>query len=183
MPEPFPAPVLTTSAATANRAIWIVSFVVFSAVALLSRVQVPAPSGIDVLLFAKLNAVINTTVSLLLLAGLLSAKSGRWQWHRLIMGLAMILSACFLVSYILHHLFAGETKFGGQGPIRLFYYAILISHILLAAGSLPFILMTAYRALSGKYPQHASLARKVWPVWFYVSVSGVVVYWMISPYY
>ena len=183
MPESFPANTINVSPTIANRLIWIVTAVVFLAVAVLSRVQVPAPDGLDIHLFAKLNAVINSCVCLLLLAGLWSAKAGKWLVHRRIMTTAMVLSAAFLVSYILHHLFAGDTKFGGQGWIRPVYYFILITHIFLAAGSLPFILTTAYRGLSGRYPEHARMAKKVWPVWFYVSLSGVIVYFMISPYY
>jgi putative membrane protein len=103
--------------------------------------------------------------------------------HRKVMLSAMLLSVLFLVSYILHHLFAGETKFGGQGSIRIVYYLILFTHIVLAATSLPFILFTAFRALKADFPAHRRLARRVWPVWFYVSVTGVVVYLLISPYY
>lgn len=183
MSEAFPATTISVSDKTANIVIGLTTVVVFVAVALLSRIQVPAPAGLDIHLFAKLNAVINSIVSVLLVGGLLTAKSGKWQMHRRIMLAAMTLSALFLVSYILHHLFAGDTKFGGQGWIRPVYFVILITHIFLAGGSLPFILFTAYRALSGKYPAHAKLAKKVWPVWFYVSLSGVIVYFMISPYY
>ncbi len=183
MPDDFPKPTISLSTTAANRIIWILTAVVFGAVAVLSRVQVPAPEGLDVHLFAKINATINSLVSLLLILGLISAKSGKWRLHQRVMLSAMVLSACFLVSYILHHLFAGDTKFGGQGWIRPVYFAILITHILLAGGSLPFILLTAYRALSGNYPQHAQLAKRVWPVWFYVSLSGVIVYFLISPYY
>lgn len=183
MPEAFPQNSIDISTKAASWIIWITTIVVFAAVAVLSRVQVPAPEWLDIHIFAKINAGINSTVSLLLIAGLLTAKSRRWQLHRKIMFVAMILSALFLVSYILHHLFAGDTKFGGQGWIRPVYFAILASHILLAGGSLPFILLTAYRGLSGKYPEHSRLAKKVWPVWFYVSLSGVIVYFMISPYY
>ena len=110
---------------------------------------------------------------------------------------AICLSVLFLVSYIGHHLLAGETKFGdinGDGMIsmdeksmagnmRLLYYFILITHIPLAAVILPFILFTAYRALTGEYDKHKKLVRITWPVWLYVAVTGVVVYLMISPYY
>lgn len=183
MPESFPSAAISVQPKTASFVIWIITAVVFTAVAVLSRVQVPAPEGWDIHIFAKINAGINSLVSLLLIGGLLSAKSGKWQLHRRIMLSAMILSGVFLLSYILHHLFAGDTKFGGEGLIRPIYCVILITHILLAAGSLPFILFTAYRALAGKYPEHSKLAKKVWPIWFYVSVSGVIVYCMISPYY
>ena len=183
MKSTYPAAALTTPEALAKRLIWTVSSVVFLAVVVLNRVQVPAPEGFDVHVFAKANAVINTMVSVLLLAGLLTAKAGKWDMHRKVMLSAMVLSVLFLVSYILHHLFAGETKFGGQGTVRIVYYVILFTHIVLAATSLPFILFTAFRALKADFPAHKALARRVWPVWFYVSVTGVVVYFLISPYY
>lgn len=167
----------------AKRWIWIFSGIVVLAVVVLNRVQVPTSGTWDVHVFAKANAVINSMVSVLLLAGLFSAKAGKWAVHRRVMISAMILSVLFLVSYILHHLFAGETTYGGEGGIKVLYYVILATHIILAATSLPFILLTAFRALSANYPAHRKLAQRVWPVWFYVSVTGVVVYLLVSPYY
>lgn len=183
MSNAYPPAQIRTPEPLAKRLIWTLSGVVFLAVVVLNRVQLPAPEGFDVHVFAKVNATINSLVSVLLLAGLLTAKAGRWDVHRKVMMSAMVLSVLFLVSYILHHLFAGDTPFGGQGWIRPVYYVILITHIILAALSLPFILLTAYRALTARYADHRKLARRVWPVWFYVSVSGVVVYLLISPYY
>lgn len=163
--------------------IGVVSFVVFAAVVFLSRVKITADLGFDVHVFAKINAVINSMVSVLLLAGLIAVKQGKLAVHRNIMITAIILSAIFLVSYICHHLFAGDTKFGGTGLIRPIYFFILVTHILLAAIILPFILFTAYRALVAEFPQHKKLARITWPIWFYVATTGVIVYLLISPYY
>lgn len=164
--------------------IWIIilSVMVFSAVVVLTRVQIPF-HGFDVHIFAKFNAVTNSMVSVLLVAALIAVKKRNYESHKKIMFAAIILSALFLVSYICHHLFAGDTKFGGQGAIRYLYFFILITHIFLAAVILPFILFTAYRAMIAEWPQHRRLARITWPIWFYVSVTGVVVYLMISPYY
>ncbi len=183
MPKAYPTAVVRIAEAVAKRWIWIFSIIVFLAVVILNRVQVPAPDGLEVHVFARINAVINCAVSVLLLVGLFTAKAGNWKAHRAAMLSALVLSVLFLVSYILHHLFAGETTFGGTGSIKVFYYIILASHILLAGLSLPFILLTAYRALSAEFPAHRKLAKRVWPVWFYVSVTGVVVYVLISPYY
>jgi putative membrane protein len=183
MSQAYPPALLELHDTVAKRLIWIFSAVVFTAVVVLNRIQLPAPEGLDVHVFARVNATINSLVSLLLLAGLFTARSRRWTAHRNIMIAAMVLSVLFLVSYILHHLFAGDTRFGGTGTIRLVYYIILFTHIVLAGLSLPFILFTAYRALKAEYPRHRKLARRVWPVWFYVSVTGVVVYFLISPYY
>lgn len=183
MKQPYPAPTLEVPEPRAKRLIWVFSGVVFLAVVVLNRIQIDAPTGFDVHVFARINAVLNSLVSLLLIAGLFTARAGKWTAHRGVMLAAMALSILFLVSYILHHLFAGDTPFGGQGTIKVLYYIILATHILLAAGSLPYILFTAYRGLTGRYADHRKLARRTWPIWLYVSVSGVVVYFLISPYY
>jgi putative membrane protein len=112
-----------------------------------------------------------------------TAKQKKYEAHKKIMMLAIILSVLFLLSYIAHHLFTAETKFGGEGTIKTIYYIILFTHIPLAGIILPFILFTAYRALIGEYDQHKKLTRITWPIWFYVAVTGVIVYLMISPYY
>ena len=160
-----------------------VSFVVFAAVVLLSEVKLDVKLGFDEHLFAKINAIINSAVSLLLIWGLVTVKRKQYATHRKIMIAAIILSCVFLISYICHHLFTGDTKFGGVGGIRYFYFIILITHIVLAAVILPFILYTAYRGLTAEWIRHRKLAKVTWPVWLYVSVSGVLVYLMINPYY
>jgi len=183
-----------------KRASWIiitVSVVVFALVAVLSRVKLHIETGFDVHIFARLNAVINSIVTVLLIAGLIAVKQKRYLLHKRIMLSALVLSVIFLVSYICHHLLAGETRFGDlnhdgllseaekaqAGGMRLFYYAVLGTHIPLAGLILPFILFTAYRALIAEFPKHKKLARITWPVWIYVSVTGVLTYWLISPYY
>lgn len=190
-------PVLAKNDIKAKWLILVVSFVVFAAVVLLSRIKLDVDLGFDVHVFAKLNAFVNSIVSLLLLAGLMVVRQGKYEQHKKIMIAALILSVIFLVSYICHHLFAGETKFGDidhdgvvteaekalVGGKRTFYYIILATHIPLAAIILPFILFTAYRALISEWPQHKKLARITWPIWLYVSVTGVLVYLLISPYY
>ena len=159
------------------------SVIVFGAVVALGKVKLDVNLGFDEHLFAKINAAINSTVSVLLLLALIAVKSKKYLLHKRIMITALVLSCLFLVSYICHHLFTGETKFGGEGTIRYIYYFILGTHIVLAGIILPFILFTAYRAMIGDWPKHRKLARITWPIWFYVAVTGVVVYFMISPYY
>jgi putative membrane protein len=139
--------------------------------------------GFDEHLFAKINAGINSAVSVLLVVGLIAVKSKNYVLHKRIMITSIILSSLFLVSYICHHLFTGETKFGGEGAIRCIYYFILGTHIVLAGIILPFILFTAYRAMVGEWQKHKKLSKITWPIWLYVAVTGVVVYFMISPYY
>ena len=160
-----------------------VSIIVFAAIVVLSKVKLNVQLGFDEHLFAKINAVINSTVSVLLLAGLIAVKNKKYLLHKRLMITAIILSCLFLVSYICHHLFTGETKFGGEGTIRYIYYFILGTHIVLAGIILPFILFTAYRAMIGEWVKHRKLSKITWPIWLYVAVTGVVVYFMISPYY
>jgi len=176
-------PLIKKNDGTAKWLIGILSFVVFAAVVILSRVKLEVNLGFNVHIFAAINAVINSIVSVLLILGLVAAKSGRYERHKAIMFAAIILSTLFLVSYIAHHLLSGDTKFGGVGGIRYFYFIILITHIFLAAVILPFILYTAYRALVAEWPAHKKIAKITWPIWLYVSVTGVIVYLLISPYY
>lgn len=174
-----------------------VSIIVFVAVVILSKVELKAGLPFNVHVFALANAIINSTVSTLLLAALVAVKKGRYRLHRNIMLTAIVLSVFFLISYIAHHLLAGETKFGdidynevvneeekaAAGIIRYVYYILLLTHIPLAALILPLILFTAYRGLTGEYSRHKKLARITWPLWLYVAVSGVLVYLLIHPYY
>ncbi len=163
--------------------IFAVSIIVFVAVAFLSRIEVKVNLGFDKHIFARLNALINTFVALLLLGGLYAARDKRYRTHKRLMLWAIGFSVLFLVSYICHHLFTGETTYGGSGLIKVVYYFILITHIVLAGLILPFILFTAYRGLTAEFHKHKKLARITWPLWFYVAVTGVIVFLMISPYY
>ncbi len=190
-------PSLVKNDGRAKMLIWIVSVVVFVAVAILSKYKLDIDLGFNPHIFATTNAGINSLVAILLLAGLVSIRRKQYELHKKIMLAAIVLSVLFLFSYIGHHLLAGETKYGdlnhdeiisdeeklSAGWLRTFYYIILITHIPLAAIVLPFILFTAYRALIGEYEQHKKLVRITWPLWFYVAVTGVIVYFMISPYY
>jgi putative membrane protein len=168
---------------SAKLLILTVSFVVFAAVVLLSKVKLEIDLGFNSHLFALFNAIINSIVSFLLVAALIAVKKKNYLLHKNIMIAAMLLSVLFLVSYIAHHLFNGDTKFGGEGSIKSIYYFILLTHIPLAAIILPFILFTAYRGLISEFPAHKKMARYTFPLWLYVSITGVLVYVMISPYY
>jgi putative membrane protein len=177
--------------------IFTFSVIVFAAVMALSRVHLDVNLGFDIHLFAKANAILNSVVAVFLVLALITIKLKQYKLHRNIMLSAMILSILFLVSYICHHLFAGETRFGdvdhdgivtelekaAVGKNRMIYYILLGTHIPLAGLILPFILFTAYRGLTGEYARHKKLARITWPIWLYVAITGVIVYRMISPYY
>lgn len=176
-------PALKKNDKQARLLIIAVSLVVFAAVVFLSRFTLNVDLGFNVHLFATANAVINSMVSVLLVWALVAVKGKNYLLHRKLMLAAMMLSILFLLSYICHHLFAGETKFGGTGTIKGIYYFILLTHIPLAGIILPFILFTAYRGLTGEYAAHKKLAKYTWPLWLYVSITGVLVYVLISPYY
>ena len=176
-------PVLKKNDKQARLLIITVSSVIFMAIAILSRVKLEVDLGFDIHVFAAINAVINSCVSILLIVAFIAVRNKNYLLHRNLMLAAMFLSILFLVSYIAHHLLAGDTKFGGEGTIRYVYFFILITHIFLAAVILPFILFTAYRSLTGEFAKHKKLARYTFPLWLYVSITGVLVYLLISPYY
>jgi len=189
-------PVLKKNDKLAYILIGVFSVVVFAVVTFLSKFTLGVELPFDKHIFALINAVINTAVAVLLIAGLVAVKQKNYRLHKSIMMTAMIFSLLFLVTYIAHHLLAGEAKYGDadfdgviseaefyNAPNRDIYLVLLGTHIVLAATSLPFILWTAYRALTSDFAAHKKLAKKVWPIWFYVAATGPIVYLMIKQYY
>jgi putative membrane protein len=190
-------PVLKKNDKLAYILISVFSAVVLVVVTFLSKFTLEVELPFDKHIFALINAAINSAVAVLLIAGLIAVKQKNYTLHKSIMLTAMVLSLLFLVTYIAHHLLAGEAKFGDAnfdgvvddaekavlGNTRPFYLILLGTHIVLAATSLPFILFTAYRALTSDFAAHKNLAKKVWPIWFYVAVTGPIVYLMIKQYY
>lgn len=183
-----------------RKARWLIgifSVVVFSVVTLLSKVKISVDPGFDIHILAGLNAAINSVIAVLLVAALFAVKKQNYRLHQKLMMTALVLSVLFLLSYIVHKLFAGEARFGDAnfdgvvdaaelaivGSTRIVYLIILITHVFLAGIILPFILFTAYRALVAEFVAHKKLARITWPLWFYVAVTGPVVYYFIKPYY
>lgn len=167
----------------ANIIIITLSIIVFSLVVLMRKVKIDLGFGFDTHIFPKLSASLNSIVSVLLLAGLIAVRQKRFLIHKRIMLSAVVFSILFLVTYVLYHFTTVETKYGGEGISKVIYLVILLTHITLAGVILPFILFAVYRGLTGEYTKHKKLTRYVWPIWFYVSVTGVIVYFMISPYY
>ncbi|MEI8141402.1 MAG: DUF420 domain-containing protein [Chitinophagia bacterium] len=190
-------PVLKKNDQLAYILIGVFSAIVLAVVTFLSKFTLEVELPFDKHIFALINAVINSAVAVLLVAGLIAVKQKNYTLHKSIMLTAMVLSLLFLVTYIAHHLLAGEAKFGDAnfdgvvddaekavlGNSRPFYLILLGTHIALAATSLPFILFTAYRALTSDFAAHKNLAKKVWPIWFYVALTGPIVYLMIKQYY
>jgi len=126
-----------------------------------------------------LNALLNATSACLLALGWWLVRNGRRDAHRVAMLAAVGTSGLFLVSYLVYHFHVGSVRFPGHGAVRVVYLAILVSHTVLAAAIVPLVLATLARALRGRYKAHRSLARYTLPLWLWVSVSGVVVYWML----
>ena len=176
-----------------------VSVFVFLVVLILNRHLIPAPATIPsfIVYLPKLNAILNGTCSILLLTSFYFIKQGNITVHKRINIFTFCLSSIFLVSYILFHYLNPETRFGdlngdgilspeeraAVGSIRYIYYVILTSHIILAAGVLPLILLSFYRGLQMQVEKHKKLVRWTFPIWLYVTVTGVIVYFMIAPYY
>jgi uncharacterized membrane protein YozB (DUF420 family) len=126
-----------------------------------------------------LNAVLNGTAGLLIATGWILIRRGRRQAHKRVMLAAVACSALFLVSYLTYHFHVGSVRFQGQGPIRTVYFAILISHTVLAVVIVPLVLITLSHGLRERFDRHRRIARVTLPLWAYVSVTGVVIYWML----
>ena len=126
---------------------------------------------------------INSLTSLLLVLGLIAQKMGKIGWHRLAMTSAFALGAVFLVCYVTYHLSNPSTKFGGSGAVRTVYYVLLLSHIGLSLVVLPLVLRAFMFAVTHQIARHRRIAKYAYPIWLYVSTTGVLVYLMISPYY
>jgi len=127
----------------------------------------------------KLNAILNFTAAVLLATGFYFIKQRRIDAHKRCMVAALIVSVAFLTSYVIYHYHAGSVSFTGQGWIRSVYFIILITHVILAIVILPMVLRTAYLGFTARFDKHVPIARKTFPLWMYVSVTGVIVYLML----
>lgn len=133
--------------------------------------------------FPLFHAVLNGSTAFLLLMGYFFMKIREYKLHRNFMITAFVLSAIFLVSYVLSKISNDPVPFGGEGYIRYMYFFILITHIVLSAIIVPLVLFTMYRGLTGQYEKHKRIARWTFPIWLYVAITGVLVYVLMSPYY
>ena len=180
-----------------NVGAWIVTGAVLILVGVMRQVKIPLPEGVDLGFLAPFHASVNALTAVTLVIALYFIKQKQVEAHRKTMMVALGLSVLFLLSYVAYHFTTPETIFGdldGDGSLsaeelaavgstRTFYLVILLSHIVLAAVSLPFILFTFIRAYTGQFDRHRKMARWVWPIWFYVAVTGPVAYLMLMPYY
>lgn len=167
------------------RIVMTISVVVLVTVIILNKKILPVPQVIPSFVYQlpKLNAFINGTCSILLLLSLYFIKQKNIAVHKKINILTFVLSSLFLISYITYHWMAEETKFPADNSLRPIYLTILISHIILAALVLPLILLSFHKGLQMQVEKHKKLVRWSYPIWLYVTITGVVVYLMISPYY
>jgi putative membrane protein len=169
----------------AYRIVLTVSIIVFAVVVVLNRKLITPPEQYPAIInqLPLINALINGTCSVLLILSLKSIKEKKIHLHKKLNFTTFILSSLFLVSYIIYHFFAKETHYNGQGIIKFIYYFILITHILLAAIVLPMILLSFYYGINNQLDKHRKIVRFSFPIWLYVTITGVLVYLLISPYY
>lgn len=160
------------------RLIWITSILLAGAVAFLILGPRPAAGALDVSFLPTVNASFNATSTVLLLAAFVAIKRRNITWHRRLMFTAFGTSAAFLVSYVIYHTFKVAPK-AYVGDFKGIYLTILLTHVVLAAGVLPLQLLTLYRGWRDQRPQHRRLAKVTLPLWLYVSVTGVVIWWML----
>lgn len=152
-------------------------------VAILYVIPQPTEVGSWVLVLPKLNAFLNGTTSILLIAAFWAIKNRNINLHRNLMLTALGLSVLFLISYVTYHTLTESTPYGGEGIMKSIYLFILLTHIVLAIAIVPLVMISFVRALSERFDKHKKIARITLPIWLYVTITGVVVYLMISPYY
>lgn len=167
--------------------VWTLTLAVPAIVTLLYFIPAPeslAPETRERLfLLPRLNALLNGTAFLCLAIAYWAIRKKNVQLHRRMTTTAMGLSVLFLLSYVVFHLTTESTPYGGTGAWRGIYFFILLTHIVLSAIVLPLVLFTFVRGYLGEFEKHRRIARITWPIWMYVTLTGVLVYWMISPYY
>lgn len=165
-----------------------IAAVVFTLVVILLLVWMRGPEprydfGVDFGFLAPLHSGLNVVTAVVLVAAFLYIKKGNLVMHQRMIYLAMGLSVLFLGSYVLYHITTPVTTYGGDGFVSYIYYFLLITHVVLAAVILPFILFTFNRAFTGYFERHRRMARWVFPIWLYVAITGPICYLMLLPYY
>ena len=162
---------------------WVVTIAVLGLVGAMRHIHLPLPEGVSLNFLPGVHATLNTIVAICLVAALVMIKTKNVVAHQRFINVAMICSALFLICYVAYHTTSGETKYGGTGIAKTIYLILLISHIVLAAVSLPFILYTYIYAYTNQFAKHRKITKWVFPMWLYVAVTGPVCYWMLRPYY
>ena len=166
-----------------NKWIVVLSILIPVAVAVLFTIKIEIP-GVERLGFLPpIYATINAFTSVILVLAVIQIKKGNRKAHEKLMKTAIGLSVLFLLMYVVYHITSTSTAYGGEGAIRTIYFIILISHILLSIAVIPLVLISYVRALSNRFDKHKKIAKITFPIWLYVTITGVIVYIMISPYY
>jgi putative membrane protein len=166
-----------------HRWIWVVSIAVPVLVGVLLSIKPVVIPGVDVRWLPRLNAYLNSSVAVLLVAAYVLIRRKRVRAHQQAMWAAFGLSAVFLVSYVVYHAFTEETRFPKTDPNRTAYLILLFSHIAVSVAIVPLVLITLYRGQTMQVARHRRIAKWTLPLWLYVAVTGVAVYLMISPHY
>ncbi|HAD15023.1 MAG TPA: DUF420 domain-containing protein [Saprospirales bacterium] len=164
-----------------NKWAYVVSAAVLLLVGLMRQYKFDL--GVDFRFLPPFHASLNAVTAIILLIAFWHIKNGRVEQHRKAIYLAMATSALFLLSYVLYHFTTPETKYGGEGTMRMIYFFLLITHVILAAVILPFVLFTFTRAYTNQFERHKKMARWVFPLWLYVAITGPICYLMLKPYY
>jgi putative membrane protein len=162
---------------------WVLTAVVLGLVGLMRTVRIPLSEGMSFAFLPPVHAVLNSLVAIALLVAIVAIKQGKVRLHRNAIFTAMGLSIGFLLCYVAYHFTTEETRYGGTGAMRGVYFFLLITHIVLAGISLPFILFTFISGWTNRFTAHRRLARWVFPMWLYVAVTGPICYLMLKPYY
>lgn len=168
-------------AKTLNIIAWILSVVVLSTVVMMRRVKIE--TDLDFSFLPKIHAWLNTGVAVALIMALYYVKQGKVLLHKRFIYAAMILSFLFLVSYVLYHFTEEEVRYCKEGMLRYVYFFVLITHIVLAGVSFPFILFTFVKGFTYQIAAHKKMAKYVYPIWLYVAITGPIVYLMLKPCY
>ncbi len=176
-------PLILEKSTKNERLVKILSIVIPVAVALLIGIRTKIDLGAWTKTLPHVIGLLNTTTSITLILGIIAIKNKNIVRHRQMMGLSFIQGGLFLVLYILYHISNQSTPYAGEGILRPVYYFLLVSHIVLSIGVVWFVLRAVYFALSGQIAEHKRIVRWTFPLWLYVSITGVIVYLMISPYY
>jgi putative membrane protein len=162
---------------------WILTAAVLGLVVLMRSIKIPLPEGWSFAFLPPIHALLNSLVAISLVGALVAVKQGKISLHRNLIFVSMGLSVLFLLCYVAYHFTTPETRYPVGAPLRGLYLILLISHITLAAVSLPFILFTFIAGWTNRFAAHRRLARWVFPLWLYVAVTGPICYWMLRPYY
>ncbi len=163
---------------------WVLTGVVLVLVVMMrSPYKIPLPEGWSMSFLPPIHAVLNSLVAVAVVGAVLAVKAGRIALHRGFIFVAMALSVMFLLCYVAYHFTTVETRYGGDGFMRVVYFFLLITHIVLAGVSLPGILLTFISGFTNRFAAHRRMARWVFPVWLYVAVTGPICYLMLKPYY